>query len=331
MSKKDNAKESKGSFRGITTDFANALKANPVFQEFYLKHKDKVIVGIRDNYINLYYNCDSIAMFEDKDGPLRAMIDPYYLGVDSEKKGTVEINPQSSDLASLFNLITEKSDARGKNEKKSQEKLYIENNKNPKSDWFCIDVEYTRSIAGKDTAEPWRFDIIAVSKTLPHRVALIELKYGFGALGGSSGIAKHVSDFYDFHKKNSYQILLPELISIIDGLNELGVDVPRSLLSTNSASNYCNKPEYYFITLNNNPDPKKHSDNTPQMTISGYLFKDKKWGCRRVSSKVNETGFDAVVKGDTSFRPTFLFSKAVLPELGIDNVIDSPLYANADY
>jgi len=331
MNNKDKTKESKGSFRGITTDFANALKDNPVFQEFYIKHTDKVIVGIRDNYINLYYNCDSIAMIEDGEGPLKAMIDPYYLGLKTGKKGMVEIKPQEYDLSSLFNQITERSDARKKKEKQSQETLYIDNNNNSLSDWFCIDVEYTRSLAGKDTAEPWRFDIIAVSKTLPHRVALVELKYGFGALGGKSGIAKHVSDFYDFHKNNSYQILLPELVSIINGLNELGVGVPACIISSNTESNYQKSPEYYFITLNNNPDPKKSPDNTPQMTISGYLFKDKKWGCRRVSSKVDTTGFNAVVKGDTSFKPTFFFAKAVLPDLGIDNVIDSPLYEIGEY
>lgn len=324
-------KERKDSFRGITPSFATAVKENPVFQEFYLKHKDKVIVGIRDNYINLYYNCDSIAKFDDTGETPFALIDPYYLGINMEKDGLVEINPAKYDLSSIFETITRRSDERNKREKQSQEKLYIANNQNQDSNWFCIDVEYTRSIAEKDKAEPWRFDIIAVSKTLPHRVALIELKYGFGALKPPSGIAKHVADFYDFHTNESYKTLLPEIISIIKSMEMIGVFIPSVIKEHLETSDFCEKPEYFFITLNNNPDPDSRSDNTPQKTASGYLFMDKKWGCRRVSRRVGIDGFYAVVGNDKSFHPTFLFSKAVLPDLAIDNIIDSELYEEGLY
>ena len=92
-------------------------------------------------------------------------------------------------------------------------------------------------------------------------------------------------------------------------------------------NDFCKKPEYYFITLNNNP---KDGGKTPQMTMSGYLFTDHKWGCRRISSKVKSDGFNATVK-DASFRPVFLFSEAVLPSLGIDDIINSPLYKIGAY
>ena len=85
--------------------------------------------------------------------------------------------------------------------------------------------------------------------------------------------------------------------------------------------------EYYFITLDNNPD---ENGNTPKMSMAGYLFGDKTWGSRKASTLVSKNGFRAVVK-DNSFRPSFKFSKATLPDLGIDNIIDSSLYEEGEY
>ena len=101
MDKKQNKKERKDSVREITSTFASAVKKHPVFQEFYLKHRDKVIVGIRDNYVNLYYNCDSIAKFVDTTGTLQAKIDHYYLDPDNPSK-LMTIDPALCDLSSSF-------------------------------------------------------------------------------------------------------------------------------------------------------------------------------------------------------------------------------------
>lgn len=49
-----------------------------------------------------------------------------------------------------------------------------------------------------------QFDILAISKEKPHKVALIELKYGSGALGGKSGIHKHIEDFKKYQDKNYF-------------------------------------------------------------------------------------------------------------------------------
>lgn len=326
MEEKKPKKERKDSFRSITDSFAKAVKAHPVYKEFYLKHKDKVIVGIRDNYVNLYYNCDSIAKFSDTGKRVSAKIDPYYLD-ESRSSHVMTIDPAEYDLPSAFRTIAERSDRREKREKQSQERLYIANNSNDSSNWFCIDVEYTRSVATKDKAEPWRFDIIAVSRSLPHRVALIELKYGSGAIGGTSGITKHIKDYYNFHSNGSYGILLPELVSIIKGLDLMAVAIPDSISKHLEKEDFSKCPEYYFITLDNNPD---ESGNTPKMTMAGYLFGGKTWGTRKPSSKVGTDGFYAVVK-DPAFRPSFKFSNAILPDLGIDNIIDSPLYEEGEY
>ena len=187
-------------------------------------------------------------------------------------------------------LIKQKSDERKKREKQAQQRLYIQNNNSLSSEWFCIDVEYTKSLRGKSRAEDWRFDIIAISKSKPHKIALIELKYGAGALGEPSGIRTHVKDFYSFHVQDSscefsFGELKQEVVSMISKLDLLGVSIPEELAEVDG-NKISDSPEYYFITLNNNP--AEEGKSLPKQTMSGYLFGDKRWNCQRISKLVKE-------------------------------------------
>ena len=304
------------SFRGTAIDkaFCEAFKRTKFYTEIYQKHKDEIIIGIRDGYINLYYNCDSIAKI-DVDKPSIAVVKSYYT---DEKAGILS----DKDYVSFYGIIKKNSDRRNKKEKQAQERLFIDNNSNPSSGWFCIDVEFTKSLRGKDTAEDWRFDIIAISKTAPYRVALIELKYGKKAIGGKSGIRTHVRDFYAFHKENRYIDLKDEIVSIVKSLQEIGVDVPYNLteISTNEFAIY---PEFYFITIDNNIA----GASTPEQTMSGYLFKDKRWNCKKISKSVIEGGdYFTLTENDKDFKPIFLFSSATLPNIRIQDILDFDNY-----
>ena len=309
------------SFRGTSIDenFAKSFKKTRFYTDIYKKNKDDIIIGVRDGFINLYYNCDNIALIST-DNPQQCKIDSYY--TNKEKS-----NLNDEQLVQFFDIIKQNSDKRNKHEKQAQQRLYIDNNNNPSSDWFCIDVEYTKSLKGKETPESWRFDIIAISKLPPFRVALIELKYGSGALKEPSGIRTHVKDFYSFYKNNKFDILKPEIESIIKALSALGVDVPESLKDI-SEKQIAPEPEFYFITLNDNPTSK--SDNTPKKTMGGYLFSERdkdKWGTKRVSSLIEKEGdyFDLIEHCKT-FKPVFLFSKATLPNLQIHDILDKRYY-----
>ena len=304
------------SFRGTAIDkaFCEAFKRTKFYTEIYQKHKDEIIIGIRDGYINLYYNCDSIAKI-DVDKPSIAVVKSYYT---DEKVGILS----DKDYVSFYDIIKKNSDRRNKKEKQAQERLFIDNNSNPSSVWFCIDVEFTKSLRGKNTAEDWRFDIIAISKTAPYRVALIELKYGKKAIGGKSGIRTHVRDFYAFHKENRYIDLKDEIVSIVKSLQEIGVDVPYNLteISTNEFAIY---PEFYFITIDNNVA----GASTPEQTMSGYLFKDKRWNCKKISKSVIEGGdYFTLTENNKDFKPIFLFSSATLPNINIQDILDFDNY-----
>ena len=309
--------KNRDSFRGtsINETFAATFKKSRFYKDIYAKHKDEIIIGVRDGFINLYYNCDSIAKI-DTHNPSICRINKYY--THGEKECLT-----GDEIVHYFDIIKESSDKRTKLEKQAQQRLFIDNNNNLSSEWFCLDVEYTKSLQGKLHAEDWRFDIIAISKEKPFRVALIELKYGSGAIGGESGITKHIQDYYKFHKENSFELLKPELISIINSLKMLGVEVPKTLQSI-KIEDFMKAPEYYFITLSNK---KVGRHALPMETMAGYLFTKAEaetngdWKAIRYSKNASKKGYYATVGEDKSFKPIFFFSDATLPELGINDIL----------
>jgi len=315
--------EDRNSFRGfgITKDFATKFKASKFYTKIYQKHKNEVIIGVRDGYICLYYNCDCIAKIEPS-GSLVAQIAPYYTN------GKYS-NLTEDQMVEFYSIIKENSNNRNKKEKQAQQRLFIQNNNSLSSAWFCVDVEFTKSLKGKKNAEDWRFDIIAISKTKPHKIALIELKYGGGALGEPSGIRTHIKDFFAFHHMKEsdgfcFHELQREVLSMLEKQRLLGVAIPDEL-GTIDIQDLSGLPEYYFVTLNNNPE--KVNGSTPKRTMSGYLFKDKKWDCRRVSKWVKKEGdyFD-IIHHDESFNPYFLFSEKCLPDFLISDIINDDSY-----
>lgn len=315
------------------SNFANDFCINfqgSKFYETYKKHKDELIIGVRDGYINLYYNCASIAKIKSgKRGIVKkAEINDYYLK-NGSKKGNKYVSISEDDFVKHYEHIKAQSDAKENLEKKSQERLVIDNNTNQNSNWYCLDVEYMKSINGK--MQPWRFDIIAISKTAPYRIALIELKYGFNAIGGESGVQKHVLDYSNFKNDNSFDKYLKcEIVNMLKMQKKLGViNFPKCFENIDKDDiEINNSPEFYFITLDNN---SAEGGNTPKMSMGGYLFGEKgQWGSRIVSSKAVMA--EQNVK---NIKPIFLFSTATLDKKGrltklINDILDEKNYDSVE-
>lgn len=63
--------------------------------------------------------------------------------------------------------------------------------------------------------------------------------------------------------------------------------------------------------------------NKIQKTIAAYLFKEKRWGSRRVSKTNNiENDFGDITKKDNPFNASLLFSSQTLDNITIDDIID---------
>nr|WP_320120392.1 hypothetical protein [uncultured Marinifilum sp.] len=57
--------------------------------------------------------------------------------------------------------------------------------------------------------------------------------------------------------------------------------------------------------------------------MAGYLFENKKWKCKKLSSKpFIEANFGDITKKNNKFQATFLFSKATLDNMEIKDIID---------
>jgi hypothetical protein len=314
--------------RGIDTEFATKFKES-ILCTLYENHKDELFIGVRNDYLNIYYNCDSIAkvLYNKKKQIINCEIDKYYLdghhytGKDKRAKVSPDV------IFEKYDTIKQNIENSPKPEKKAQSKLVILNNANKESKWFCIDVEWGKAF--EDTQQRIdadfnaRFDIIAISKGTPYKAALIELKYGRQAIGGSSGIYKHIENFNKYQengyfdsKENSHK---KEIIGIIESQKMLGVNVPKEL--QNITADDITEYTFYVITLDNNGETPKH--DTPKQTMAAYLFKDKRWGCNELSSnkKVEET-FGDVTKKSNKLNVSFLFSKQTLDNLNIDDIIN---------
>ena len=98
---------------------------------------------------------------------------------------------------------------------------------------------------------PHRITVIELkygTKDAPHRIAVIELKYRTAALGGKCGIVKHLKDFQDFNSsKSSYNTLANEIPAILQHLKAIGYDVPPQLNS--DSIEISEHIEYYIICL----------------------------------------------------------------------------------
>lgn len=305
--------------RGISSEFAERIAADEFLQKIYNGGKSEIIWGIRNNYVNLYYNSDSIAKVKPN---LSCEINEYYFTGKSNSKNTIKT---AEEIYNALDTIKQNSNKKTSLEKNAQQKLVMLNNANDDSNWYCVDIEYVKAFHNKEEKQTAnfspRFDIIAVSKAKPHRVALIELKYGKGAYVGVSGIKKHIQDFYTFKTDGYYNDLFKqEILKMLLGLKSIGANVPVCFDSSNT-NEFAENPEFYFITLDNNADGNA---STPKQTCGGYLFENnKKWNSKRFSKNNIEKEFGDITLGlNEKLYVKFLFSRQDIYNLSINDIVD---------
>ena len=181
---------------------------------------------MRNGYVNLYLNCDRISKVDEKTRvPLTGLInDNLFKPKGSRTKAGKEVRISLDELKRKYKEIKTHSDGKPDKEAIAQANLYLQNNRNDSSDWFCFDIEYVQSNTNR------RFDILAITREKSHscyRVAVIEVKYGSKAISGESGVRKHIKDFYEFYKNK--EMNKEEVCSVIHSLRMLGVEVPTSM------------------------------------------------------------------------------------------------------
>lgn len=260
--------------RALSQSFMNDLLTTDGLLQPILarvKQDHTLMLSIRKDYINIYYRGGNILRVgEQRNGTYIAFFDNKYNKSEVQNPplpGTIESQDGArvwiESFQNLKGIMDFYFSKYSKPEREFQQLIARENNFSTiasQSEYFVSDIEFADSELGA------RFDILAVrwlvsqrKSTLNCRPALIEMKYGDGALGGTAGMLKHLQDISALiSDRKKYKALLGTMETQFDQLDELG------LLNFNRVANWekiklaaNEKPEVIFVLANHNPRSSK--------------------------------------------------------------------------
>lgn len=263
------------SFRKLSDSFFHSCTAG-IHKPFIDRVQRDTLIDfqIRDNFVNLYYRGANLLKLTDKSAdfdvkylnvyndvlpaPLKGLSFPIKLLTIEDSQLCISLIPYLKE--SIDFMLADKE----KCEREFQQLISRENNYSPVSsdtDYLICDIEYTHS----DYRE-LRFDLIAakwpsigaVRKTPENmRLAIIEKKYGDGALTGSAGIQKHIADLINLAKGGHVQILKDEMVEVMKLKASLKL-IRKSELDREDRTHrigFTNeKPQWILLVANHKPE-----------------------------------------------------------------------------
>lgn len=262
--------------RALSQTFMNDLLnpdglLHPILER--VKQDHTLMLSIRKDYINIYYRGGNILRVkEQSSGPYSSFFDNKYnkSGVPSfglpdviERQGAARTWVDSfQDLKGIMDFYFSKY---SKPEREFQQLVARENNLSTianQSEYFVTDIEFADSDLGA------RFDILALrwlalqrKSSSNCRPALIEMKYGDGALSGKAGALKHLQDIDALISiADKYKTLLETMETQFNQLDELGLMAFNRVANlTKIKLDASEKPEVIFVLANHNPRSSKLS------------------------------------------------------------------------
>lgn len=263
--------------RRISDEFRDELKTGKLKKLLdYVLEDDSLCLELRGEAVNIYYRGGSLFKIDDKYNIT------FDLGYDKDKK--LNPNPDVEEAVKSIPFYKQAMDKwfheHPKYEREFQQIILRENNNSGKisraTDYYIVDIEY------QDTENSSRFDMVAFKwpsngaarkNTNALSLALIEVKYGDNAVGGSAGIKKHLDDLKSFindkeklkeFKEDMEHVFKQKCnLGLMDGLQEHQFKVSLS----------DDEPEVIFIFANHDPDSKKINNILSDINISDYPFK----------------------------------------------------------
>jgi len=204
--------------RGLTQDYINGLEVSGDFSKIQSlltgDEKKDFFLGVRKNYMNIYYKGMSIAKIEKRKrkNEFKYSMSAYYReGIAGYEKKEAMPSAVFWDNKNMNKLKTQISkhvfgyhegEYKLRLEKVCQQRIMNQNNWTEDSEWYYIDMEYVYDATPIDKIEkhehPYgRADMIAIKKKANkkndngedvHDVAFVELKVGSGAYKESFSI-----------------------------------------------------------------------------------------------------------------------------------------------
>jgi len=302
--------------RQLSDKFMNDLLTgclNPLLKE--VQEDDTLCLELRGNFddpyqkgeaINIYYRGGSLFKVTRVGNNYNIFFDMKYAsGQTVGLSGNPSVGQAVSEIASYKRLMDKWFKKHLKMERELQQFIVRENNNtniSNSTDYFIIDIEYAISDKGSSTEDyledlNGRFDMVAFKWLSTERtskknisLALIELKYGDGSYGGTSGIQKHLDDFHTFFSnKKMLADFCDDMAKVFKQKCILGI-VKEFTPAKGEIKINSDNPEAIFIFANHNPksDALKNvlagifSQNYPfrinvaQASMMGTCLHDKK-------------------------------------------------------
>jgi hypothetical protein len=273
--------------RKLSENFLNDLKStngllHPILE--HVRQDDTLMLAMRNQYINIYYRGGNLLKVKEQgNGSYGTFFDRQY-----NKSGktipdlpaTIKSQNDARTRVAAFPYLKEIMDLHFSNnskpEREYQQLVARENNCSTisnQSEYFISDIEFADSGLGV------RFDMLAIrwlASQRKHgskcRVALIEMKYGDGALDGSSGLLKHLQDIDALISNNEkYESLLKTMEWQFNQLDELGMLNFKQCRNGTRVKLVANdKPEVIFVLANHNPRSTKLTSILDKPEVVAY-------------------------------------------------------------
>ena len=233
-----------------------------------VKKDHTLMLAIRKNNINIYNRGgNNLKLTEDKKGFYKTFFDSNYsiFGEDiPSMPAKIENQDDANKWVISFPILKIFMDGyfsvHSKTEREFQQLVARINNYSPisnESEYFVSDIEVT------DSDYSPRFDMTAIRWLAGNqrksgrncKAALIEMKYGDGALTGDAGLLKHLDDAHTLiSNKEQYEKLLATMESQFNQLDQLGLmNFNKGKSNAKVRLDVNIKPEVIFILADHNP------------------------------------------------------------------------------
>lgn len=271
-----------------------------------IAEKDKegyrYFLGIRDDYLGLYYKGHRMAKIEVSVSNVTYDTAEYYVpekNVNHKKMDFEEFCRNFEDIRKRIDKHTSGvHDGVKRLERVCQQWIMNMNNADPLSEWYFLDMEYTQ------VRKDGQIDMIAVRRKADdsgkHAVALIELKAGKGSYGRESGLIDHMKKIMGFlENPDKYNRIREELSCMISSYQKLGlIDAQNGLGGAVSAEKFAKKPDVYFLNYTYVPGYKEQKNESllsMKKSFFYYLYSD--W-----QKELSEEQVGGILKVKEKFR-----------------------------
>ncbi len=228
-----------------------------------VRRDDTLALSIRDNYINIYYRGGNLLKVARPGAQYACTFDFDYcrhLDCESRYEAALRKNSTPEDWLATLPLAKAEMDLwfyeHPKPEREFQQLIFRENNRGAiaaGTDYFIADMEYA------DSGNRSRFDLLGIRypadgkkarRNRRARLAVMEFKYGDGAIDNKSGMIQHLEQIRRFFAApDGCDEIRRDSCDTINQLLELGlIDGIKGPLEIEEGM-----PEVIFLFANHNP------------------------------------------------------------------------------